>query len=374
MNEAWITSLSVLLIALGVASEVVLGRALLRECGQGRRARRPKDSGEHGTNRANGESPGACARPRLLAFLLGSALLGAGAHAQQSAPTAPPSSAAGESGGQPSSKSATPAEATPADSTKSPYSLQLNFDYTTAYFYHGIVQEDSGLILQPAAKLTINLYEKGDFKVDAYLATWNSFHGQETGAQTQGDFTSYWYECDLLGGIAVTYGKFSLASQYVFLTSPSDAYETVQELDFTLSFDDSAYLKEFALHPYALLAIETGADCSDGANSDPGTYLELGVAPGFSFDAWQTPVAVTFPASIGLSLHDYYEDSAGEDDTFGFAQVGAKASIPLPFGERWGKWTLTGGIAWLYLGDHTADYNGGHHDEIIGTVGLQLSF
>jgi hypothetical protein len=264
--------------------------------------------------------------------------------------------------------------APPGTPPSSPFSLQLNLDVTTAYFYHGIIQEDSGLILQPAARLTINLVEGDDIKVDAILGVWSSFHSQKTGAQTSGDFTDYWYECDLIAGVALTMDRFVLATTYTFLTSPSDAYETVQELDVALAFDDSEILGAYALHPYVLVGIETGADASDGADSDTGAYLELGVAPGFSFDLGTTPIAISFPCSIGLSLHDYYQDAAGEDDAFGFAQIGARASMPLPFGDRYGAWTLNAGVSALFLGDHTADFNGGDDMEFIGTMGLQVNF
>jgi hypothetical protein len=85
-------------------------------------------------------------------------------------------------------------------------------------------------------------------------------------------------------------------------------------------------------------------------------------------------VAISFPASIGLSLHDYYQNAEGEDDTFGFVQLGVKASVPLPIADRYGKWTLNVAVAGMYLGDHTAQYNGGDHQQLIGTVGLQVNF
>lgn len=359
MNGVWSTTAAVGLVALGVLAEINLFRVLLRERREGRQRERVGPLRAGVKRRADGApfTRWRLTGRGLAACLAAPALTGSVVHAQESpAPLKQPEA---------------PEQNAP---TKSPFSLQLNLDYTTAYFYHGIIQEDTGLILQPAAKLTINLYERDDVKVDGYLATWNSFHGQATGAQTHGDFTEYWYESDLLGGVALTVGKFSLATQYVFITSPSDAYETVQELDFTVAFDDSELLGQFALHPYALLGIETGADSSDGANSPTGTYLELGIAPGFSFDAGKTPIAISFPASVGLSLQDYYQNAADEDDTFGFVQVGVKASIPLPFGERYGKWTLNAGVSGMYLGDHTAEYNGGRHEQLLATVGLQWNF
>jgi hypothetical protein len=161
---------------------------------------------------------------------------------------------------------------------------------------------------------------------------------------------------------------------YTFLTSPSDAFETVQELGFLVAFDDSEYLKEWSLKPYALLSIETGADASDGADSDTGTYLELGIGPGFGFDVGKTPVSIAFPVAVGFSLDNYYQDGSGDDEAFGFFQVGAKASFPLPIPQRFGAWSMSAGVAGLFLGEHTEDYNAGDDAEIIGTVGVQVNF
>lgn len=366
MNKSWMTPCSVALVLGGIAAALNLMRVFMRDWREGRGEVR-----RGSFPRERSESVGAPARAwmmlrRMAAIALVSGFGARGAQAQEAAATPQPEPA--------SPAPSVAAEPGPAAAAKSPYSLQFNLDYTTAYFYHGIIQEDTGLILQPAAKLTINLHESEGFKVDAFFATWNSFHGQKTAASTSGEFSEYWYESDLIGGVALTMGEVSLSTQYVFLTSPSDAYETVEELDFTLAYDDSEQLGKFALHPYALLAIETGADASDGANSDTGTYLELGIAPGFSFDIGQTAVAVTFPASVGLSLKDYYQNAAGEDDTFGFAQIGVKASVPLPLGERYGQWTLNAGVSAMFLGDHTAEFNGDDSEQMIATVGLQLNF
>lgn len=253
-------------------------------------------------------------------------------------------------------------------------SVQLNFDYATAYYYHGIVQEDTGLILQPAAKITASIMDGDSGKLDAFFGTWNSFHGQKTAAATQGDFTEYWYESDVYAGLSYSRGCWSATANYIVLTSPSDAYETVQELDLTMAFDDTAAMGAWALHPYAMLGIETGADGSDGGGTRPGMYLELGVAPGFTADVHGTPVAFSFPVTVGLSLSNYYEDASGDDGTFGFAQVGAKASVPLPFGTRYGQWTLNAGVAAMFLGDHTAAYNADDDTAVVGMIGLQANF
>lgn len=262
--------------------------------------------------------------------------------------------------------------AVPADDAGSAISVQLNLDFTNAYFYRGIRQQDKGLIIQPAARLTTRLVDDAEFKLDCFIGTWNSF-GPNAGTQT-GGLIEDWYESDLFGGFTLTHGTLSLTTSYTFLTSPSDAFQTVEELGFTLALDDSEWMKEFALKPYATLAIETGANGSDGPDLDNGVYLELGITPGFSFDVDRTPITLTFPASVGLSLSDYYQGGGGGDDTFGFAQIGAKASIPLGEPSRFGTWTLNAGVSLLFLGEQTEAFNSGDDIEAIGTVGLQWSF
>lgn len=265
--------------------------------------------------------------------------------------------------------------AAPVETVGTAISVQLNLDFTNAYFYRGIRQQDNGLIAQPTARITTRLLNDAEFKLDGFIGTWNSF-GPNGGMQT-GGLIEDWYESDVYAGFTLTHGKVSLTTSYTFLTSPSDAFQTVQELGFTLALDDSEWMKELALKPYATLAIEAGSNGSDGPDLSNGVYFELGIAPGLSFDVNMTPITLTFPASVGLSLSDYYEDATGGDDAFGFAQAGVKASIPLgqPGGVgRFGAWTLNAGVSVLCLGDHTKAFNGSDGTEVIGTVGLQWNF
>jgi hypothetical protein len=274
---------------------------------------------------------------------------------------------------EPEAPASAPAAApTPTETAGSAISVQLNLDFTSAYFYRGIRQQDKGLIVQPAVRITTRLLDDAELKLDGFVGTWNSF-GPNAGTRS-GGLTEDWYESDLYGGFTLTHGKLSLTTSYTFLTSPSDAFQTVQELGFTLALDDSEWMKAWSFKPYAIFAIETGSNGSDGPDLDNGTYLEFGIAPGFSFDVGRTPVTLTFPASVGLSLSDYYQDAGGSDDTFGFAQVGAKATIPLGKPGRFGAWTLNAGVSVLFLGDHTRAFNGGDGTEVIGTVGLQWYF
>lgn len=305
--------------------------------------------------------------PRSLA-LLGLAFFSGPALAAQPPESQPPENRPPE--GQPADGGAT--EAAPQGAQPRIFSLQLSLDATTAYFYHGIMQEDTGPIIQPGAQLTFTLCEQEDFKLDAFVGTWHSFHGQKTWSQTDDDFRQYWYEADLSGGLSLEVGNTTLTTSYILMTSPNNGFETVQELDFTLSYNDADLHGPFALNPYATLAFELGANGSDGADSDRGIYLELGIAPGFTFDLARTPVTLTFPASIGLSIDRYYQNAAGEDDFFGYAQAGILATLPIT--DAFGQWSLQAGLSVMHLGDNTAEFNGGQDVQFIATLGLQAEF
>lgn len=393
-NVWWLWTAAVLLVIAGVAAEGYLAWMFIRDWREGRGEQRPQHARKESPRVAaaiNDQSPRrhalfACAGLATVGLTAGAAVAQE-PDAQRDNQSVTTSSTAPESpntlaqAGSSAASSQPVTDAPEAPATDAPaadsaigssISVQLNLDFTNAYFYRGIRQQDKGLIVQPAARLAARLIDDDKLKLDGFVGTWNSF-GPNAGANA-GDLVEDWYESDLYAGVTLTRDKLSFTTSYTILTSPSDAFETVQELGFTLALDDSAWLKEWALKPYATLAIETGADASDGADSPTGVYLELGVAPGLSFEVAKTSVSLTFPASVGLSLSDYYQDADGDDETFGFAQVGAKASIPLGEPGRLGTWTLNAGVSVLFLGDNTQDFNRGDDTEVIGAVGVQWNF
>jgi len=330
MSDATVWCAAALLVSAGAAADGYLAWVFIRDWRRGRsdekarpRARRRRAAGatrEGGSRLLKGAMAG------LASMSVGAGVAGAQDPAAQSV-SGTPTIQTGEPGVLPAVSDPRPAAPVPEAHAGSAIGVQINLDFTNAYFYRGIRQQDQGLIVQPAARLTARLADNESFKLDGFAGVWGSFGAN--GGSRNDDLVQEWYECDLLAGLTVTHDKLSLTASYTFLTSPSDAFETVQELDVSMALDDSDWLKAWSLKPYATLAIETGANASDGADSNTGVYLELGVAPGFSFDAGTTRITVSFPAVVGLSLSDYYQDGAGRDDSFGFAQIGAKASIPL---------------------------------------------
>ncbi|MBL0870610.1 MAG: hypothetical protein IBJ18_08550 [Phycisphaerales bacterium] len=365
---------AVLLIGSGVTAEGYLAWMFIRDWREGRaeqRARRARW-------RAGSTLPERSSRS--VQFSAGTAIVAIGmtaAVAIAQSPASPPAAAPAAVTPAPETLATAPAAGL-VETVGSAINVQLNLDFTNAYFYRGIRQQDKGLIVQPAARVTTRLVHDAELTLDGFIGTWSSF-GPNAGTQSggSGGLIEDWYESDLYAGFTLTHGKLSLTTSYTFLTSPSNAFQDVQELGFTLALDDSEWMKDWSLKPYVTLATETGSNGSDGPELSNGVYFELGIAPGFSFDVDQTTITLTFPASVGLSLSDYYQDAGGSDETFGFAQVGAKASIPLsqPGGVgRFGAWTLNAGVSVLFLGDHTKAFNGGVGTKVIGTIGLQWNF
>jgi hypothetical protein len=294
MSDTAIWCVAVFLVCAGVAADGYLAWMFIRDWRADRADERARwdrwgrGAGKVSTSRSAAvasDSPapsshryGVRACTGLAALAMATAVAAAQPAAPQDDGGAPPVSSSTqvvEDGHAGQTSPTTPSEANSAAgsaSTSTPVgsaiSVQLNLDFTNAYFYRGIRQQDKGLIVQPAARLTTRLVDDAEVKLDGFLGTWNSF-GPNGGTQT-GALVEDWYESDLYAGFTLSHGKLSLTTSYTFLTSPSDAFQTVQELGFTLALDDSELMKELALKPYATLAIETGSNGSDGPDLDNG--------------------------------------------------------------------------------------------------------
>lgn len=254
--------------------------------------------------------------------------------------------------------------------------FKFGTDWTTAYFFRGIRQEDRGFIVEPYGEMGFELLSGEEGSLSLIAGIWNSFHDHATGATNNSDLVDKWYESDLYVGLSGSLGDFSMGVSYIFYTSPNGAFATVQEVDFFLGYDDSHFWGDstFAINPSIVLAHETGGGNADGG-LNRGTYLQPGIAPGFTADLGPLgDVGFSFPILVGLSLSDYYENAGGGDETFGYLSVGAKATFTLPIPQDFGAWSLTGGVNVLFLGDSTEAINGGDDSEVIGSVGLLIEF
>jgi hypothetical protein len=251
-------------------------------------------------------------------------------------------------------------------------------DVPTAYFFRGIRQTDGGWIFQPYAELGFKLYEGSETfgTLIASVGTWNSLQGGPVGMKSPDAVEpKAWYESDFyLRVSAKFFENFTGQILYTAYMSPNDLFNTVQEIAFGLSYDDSKLLGAFALNPSILFAKEVQGQADGGAQK--GMYLQLGITPGYTLDPKGTyPITFTVPFLFGLSVKDYYEFGTGDNPTFGYTNLGLAVSVPLAFiPASFGTWTARASMNWLYLGETLKTVNNGDRNQIIGTFGIAFSY
>jgi hypothetical protein len=271
------------------------------------------------------------------------ALLGTGLPAQD------------DGGGPPAA--ATSVAAPPAH----PFRGTLGVDVATQYFFRGILQEDRGVIAQPSLEVEKPLLEDGTGLLRSSALTfgmWHSLHSGPTG--TRGG-TDAWYEADFYAGVTASRSAASLGVTYTAYASPNGRFDTVQEVAVALGYDDGAAWGGgvfTGLRPAATVAFELNGQADAGR--DLGTYLELALCPGLSFEGRRprprapraaprphpavvpAPFGLSLPITLGLSLGDYYERD-GLDEPFGYLDVGLAAAFSLP--ARLSDWSTCCGSA-----------------------------
>ena len=235
-------------------------------------------------------------------------------------------------------------------------------DVSNAYLFRGIPQDDTGLILWPAADLGLALKSgSGTMRsITVNVGMWNSLHTGITGAD--GPNGKLWYESDFWTSVGVGFaGGVRVAATYTAYTSPNGAFPSVKEL----SFKASAGVR--GTNPYALVAFELEGQADGGAVE--GRYLELGAAPHLGLSG----LTVAVPVKVGLSLDGYYEGLRG-DERFGFFSVGGNVTVPISNERsRFGRWNLHGGADYVRLGDSNA-LRLGENSKVIISAGIGLSY
>jgi len=251
-----------------------------------------------------------------------------------------------------------------SDGDPNPGAITLtgSMDVSNAYLFRGIPQDDTGLILWPAADLGVALRSGGRAvrSVTVNLGMWNSLHTGITGVD--GPSGKLWYESDFWTSVGVGFaGGVNVAATYTAYTSPNGAFPSVKEL----SLKASAGVH--GTNPYALVAFELEGQADGGAVE--GRYLELGAAPALGLAG----IAVAVPVKVGLSLDGYYEGLRG-DERFGFFSVGGNVTVPFSSDRsRFGRWSVHGGADYVRLGDSNA-LRLGDNSKVIISAGIGLSY
>ena len=236
-------------------------------------------------------------------------------------------------------------------------------DVTNQYMFRGIRQNIGEVSIWPFIDLGIPAWsgDGGLKSVTINLGTWNAFHTELA--------DSKWYESDLYATLGFGFSKAALSLNYTSYTSPADIFAHVKEFGVKLAFDDSAALGKGALKPYVLVAFELSDDGQADAGAAKGTYVELGVAPGYA----GSKASIAFPIKIGLSASDYYEFGTGSDSKFGYFSVAGIVTVPIN-----ANWNVHGGVEVQTFGENVKAYNafgdGDRNAAGIGSIGIGFSF
>lgn len=273
------------------------------------------------------------------------------------------------------------------------FTFSAGFDVSTHYFFRGVLQEDQGLIVQPWADISVEVYpgDDGDSVTGVGLSvgTWNSFHSEQTGAAGAGPDTIY--ETDYyIGAGATLFDDWEAGITYTALTSPNGAFATVEEIGITVGYDDSdlwastvegTSFEGLALSPYVTVVFELS---NSTAGTDEGIYGEIGIEPSFAvYESEDYPLTLSVPVAIGMSLDGYYQNfsdqangaAAADGDFFGFVSAGGVLSMPLTFiPEKYGAWEGYVGVTVLFLGEDLETVNNGDSYEVIGTLGVGMKY
>jgi hypothetical protein len=253
-----------------------------------------------------------------------------------------------------------------------------SLDFLNQYMFRGIRQNSTGIAIWPAIDLGLAAFsgEGGLKSVGINFGTWNSLHTGDTGQD--GPSGKLWYESDFYAALGFGFGGgTSFTTTYTAYTSPNNGFTTVKEIMFKLALDDSSMLGKGAVKPYVAIAQEFDTGSARGqadAGENAGTYLELGIAPGYA----ASKAGLAFPIKVGMSLSDYYE-LAGEDNKFGFFSIAGIATIPLGGTTNFGSWNIHGGVEYQRLGDTTAAFNLDDDglpkkNQVIGSIGFGFSY
>src|SRR5262245_27528869 len=240
-----------------------------------------------------------------------------------------------------------------------------SFDVPSVYVFRGIVQESVPKFTTfPAADLGIALGSSdGAIKsAGVNIGTWHSLQTGSSGSD--GISGKLHYEEDFYATLGLGFGGgFSFGTTFTAYTSPNNMFNTVKEISLKLS-------KTHFVNPYGIVAFELSG-AADGADDGTGTYLELGVGP--TFPLGSSKATLTVPLKVGLSLNDYYQLD-GEDNAFGFFDIGGLVTLPLGVPSRFGSWNIHGGADVYVFGDTTKSINSGDSSKVVGSIGIGVSY
>jgi hypothetical protein len=280
---------------------------------------------------------------------------------------------------QPTQAQPAPAPAPEAPPNTGRVSLSLGADWASAYYFRGIATtQNGGDNVQPYAEIGFRLLENMGPLTSLSVAPgiWNNFH-YGGGLLVEPSNPKFWTEADLYLKLnAVWWEVLTTSVTYTYYSSPNDTFTSYADVGLGFALNDSKWLGAFAFNPSLLFAFETMGEALVSADEKKGIYMQIGLAPGYTFFAESSfPVSISVPMTFGFSLKDYYTVN-GENQTFGFFSFGPLITMPLKFiPPAYGTWSFKGGVQFLVLNTNLKAVNtGGDGFVPIGSVGISMTY
>jgi len=267
----------------------------------------------------------------------------------------------------------------------------LNFEFSDKYLTpRGMIVQNQGLVFQQLALGFFNLYKDDAFINDVTLVggVWNCFGTDRLpSSDSNGADNTSWYEIDPIAGFSFGFAKnFTLDVTYTSFNMQILNIPFSHHLETKLSFNDSPYLKAFALHPYVLYWRELDGKATaaqvpffalPGPQPGPGSlphsswYFDIGVAPSYTFK--DVGLKLEAPCRVLLPDSEFYGEYYDEASFVGLYELGVKATVPLNFMPKgYGNWSFHAGFKYMGFVDENLQrmqqFNATSHSESHSTL------
>jgi hypothetical protein len=249
-----------------------------------------------------------------------------------------------------------------------PIDLLLNVELSNEYVTpRGMIVHDEGLTIQPLLLAFINVYKGDGWLNSAKIVggVWNDYSTSPVSVHAPwgSPDKTHWTEIDPIFGVSFgLFKQFTLDVTYTAFVEQILDIGTSNHLDTKLTFDDSPYLKAFAIHPFfeywqELTGKATDADVPEavfgpstksGHNPAPGSsyYFNVGIDPQYTFGPQVLGgLKVELPCSVLLPNSRFYGEYYSDANTVGLFELGVKATVPIScIPANYGHWSFHTGF------------------------------
>ena len=244
-----------------------------------------------------------------------------------------------------------------ADDAGSRVHALVNIEFADKYLTpRGMIVQDRGLTAQVLFLAFVNVYQGApDSFVNSVTLVpgfWNDFASSPIPAHlTEGSNNTGWVEYDPILGVSIGFAKnFKLDVTYTEFAMQILDIGTSQHLETKLSYDDSAAMGAFAMHPYFSYWQELKGKATAAANfgAPSSYYLEVGIAPSMMFGKTK----VEMPIRVLLPNKNFYGETFASSSTVALWEAGLKATMPMTFMPAgYGHWSFHIGAKYMKFVD-----------------------